>query len=76
VKLIAKVKAGEMSMDFTVVDPRYGPVPTSLTGDLSGSVLFIPMSGNFTRTRTEWQRVKSFDERLSVKLGPLQFPDF
>jgi len=74
-KLIAKVKAGEARLDFTVVDPRFGPVITNLTGDFNVSLLFIPVNGTFTRTRTEWKRVKSFDERLQVKLGPLQFLD-
>ncbi|MDI1318841.1 MAG: hypothetical protein PSW75_01430 [bacterium] len=76
VKLIAKIKAGEASMDFTVVDPKYPPVLTSLTGDFDASILFIPVSGTFTRTRTEWKRVKSYDERLQVKIGPLQLMDF
>lgn len=76
VKLIAKIKAGEASMDFTVVDPKYPPVLISLTGDFDASVLFIPVSGTFTRTRTEWKRVKSYDERLQVKIGPLQLLDF
>ena len=76
VKLVAKIKAGEASMDFTIVDPKFGPVMTSLAGDLSASLLFIPVDATFARTRTEWQRVKSYDERLQVKLGPLQLLDF
>ncbi len=76
VKLIAKVKAGEASMDFTVVDPKFGPVVTSLRGDGSGSLLLIPVSGTYVRTRTDWKRVKSYDERLQVKIGPLQLLDF
>ena len=74
-KLIAKVKAGEASMDFSVVDPKFGPVLTDLSGDVSGSLLFIPMSAEFTRKRTGWKRVKSYDERFQVKLGPLQILD-
>ena len=76
VKLIAKVKAGEARMDFTVVDPKFGPVITAMKGNFNVSLLFIPVDATFTHTRTDWQRVKSFDERLKVKLGPLQFPDF
>lgn len=76
VKLIAKVKAGEASMDFTTVDPKYPPLLTSISGDFDFSVLFIPINGQFTRTRTEWRRVKSYDERLQVKIGPLQLLDF
>jgi len=74
-KLIAKVKAGEARLDFAVVDPKFGPVLTTLTGDFNVSLLFIPVNGTFTLTRADWKRVKSFDERLQVKLGPLQFLD-
>lgn len=76
VKLIAKVKAGEASMDFKVVDPKYPPVLAAMTGDFSASLMFIPVSGSFTRIRTEWKRVKSYDERLQVRIGPLQLLDF
>ena len=76
VKLIARVKAGEAGMDFTVVDSKYPPVLTALTGDFDFSVLFIPINGTFTRTRTDWKRVKSYNERLQVKIGPLEVLDF
>jgi len=76
VKLVAKVKAGEASMDLAVVDPKLGPVVTAMSGDFSASLLFIPLRGSFDRTRAEWKRVKSYDERLQVKLGPLQLSDF
>lgn len=76
VKLIAKVKEGEAGMDFKAVDPNYPPVLDTLTGDFSGSLLFIPVNGTFRRTRTDWKRVKSYDERRQVKIGPLQLLDF
>lgn len=76
VKLIAKVKEGEASMDFTIVDPAYPPVLSTLTGDFSASLMFIPVNGTFTRVRTEWKRVKSYDERLQVRIAPLQLLDF
>ncbi|MDB6167101.1 MAG: hypothetical protein JWQ83_2241, partial [Lacunisphaera sp.] len=74
-KLIAKVRAGEATLDFSVVNPKFGPVLTDLAGDVSGSLLFVPLSAEFTRKRTEWKRVKSYDERFQVKLGPLQILD-
>jgi hypothetical protein len=76
VKLVAKVKAGEASADFAVVDPKYGPVMTSATGSFGASLLFVPVSGIFTNTRTEWARVKPYNDRLKVKLGPLEVLDF
>lgn len=74
-KLVAKVKAGEVRLDFAVVDPKFGPVITSMAGDYSLSFLFVPFTGTFANTRTDWQRVKPYNERLQVKLGPLQFLD-
>jgi hypothetical protein len=76
VKMVAKVKALEAVMNFTVVDPQFPPLLTSMQGDFGASVLFMQVEGTFTRTRTEWKRVKSYDERLQVKIGPLQLLDF
>ncbi|HVZ66160.1 MAG TPA: hypothetical protein VG936_16450 [Lacunisphaera sp.] len=75
-KLLAKVKAGEASVDFAVVDPKFGPVVTSATGDFGASLMFVPVNGVFSTTRTDWQRVKSYDERLQVKIAPLQLLGF
>lgn len=75
-KMLAKVKAGEASVDFAVVDPRFGPVVTTATGDFGASLLFVPVNGVFSTTRTDWKRVKSYDERLQVKIAPLQLLGF
>jgi hypothetical protein len=76
VKVVAKVKAGEGSIDFAVVDPAYGPVMTAATGSFGASLLFVPVNGVFASTRTDWQRVKPYDERFGVKIGPLKALDF
>lgn len=76
VKLVAKVKAGEASADFAVVDPQYGPVMVSATGSFGASLMFVPVSGIFTNTRTDWERVKPYNDRLKVRLGPLEVLDF
>lgn len=76
VKLVAKLKAGEASADFAVVDPQYGPVMVSATGSFGASLLFVPVNGIFTNTRTDWKRVKPYNDRLQVKLGPLEVLDF
>ena len=70
--LVAKIKAGEASIDFTVIDPNFSPVITSITGNVGASFLFIPVNATLTNHRTDWQRVKAFDERFSVRLAPLQ----
>ena len=74
--LVAKIKKGEAAIDFTVVDPAFGPVMTALEGDFGVSVLFIPFNAVISNTRTEWQRVQAYDERFSVKMAPLQLLGF
>ena len=75
-KLVAKLKEGEAKMDFAVIDPQFGPVIAAVNGDFGGSFLLVPLKGTFASTRTDWQRVKAFDEGFNVKLAPLQFPGF
>jgi len=74
--LVAKIKQGEATIDFTVMDPNFGPVMTSLTGDFGVSLLFIPFNATVTNTRTDWQRVKAYDERFNVRMAPLQLLGF
>lgn len=76
VKLVAKVKEGEGTVNFSVIDPKYGPVMTSGSGTFGASLLAIPLNGVFSNTRTDWQRVKPYSERLQVKIGPLELLDF
>lgn len=75
-KLVAKIKAGSVKIDFAVVNPEFRPVITSISGDFSASVIFIPVNGVFTQTRSDWQRVKPYHERFQVKMAPLEFLDF
>jgi hypothetical protein len=75
-KLVAKVKAGEGSIDFAVIDPKYPPVMTAASGTVGASLLLVPLNATFASTRTDYQRVKPYNERLQVKLGPLELLDF
>jgi hypothetical protein len=75
-KWIAKIKSGEVTVDFTVVDPKYSPMITTMAGNIGASFMLIPVKAKFTNTRLEWKRVEPFDNRFNVKLGPLQFPGF
>lgn len=75
-KLVAKIKAGSVKMDFAVVDPKFAPVITTVAGDFAASVVFIPFNGTYAQTRTDWKRVKPYSERFQVKLGPMEFLDF
>lgn len=63
-------------MDFKSGDPAFPPVLAAVTGDFGGPLLFMPVSGTYTRTRPEWKRVKSHGARLQVKIAPLQLLDF
>jgi len=74
--LVGKIKEGEARMDFTVIDPEFAPMITHMYGDFGASFMFIPLKGTFTNQRTEWKRVKAFDERFNVKMAPLQMLGF
>ena len=56
-------------------DQSVGLVDTA-AGSFGASLLLVPVSGLFTNTRTEWERVKPYNDRLKVKLGPLEVLDF
>ncbi len=75
-KLVVKIKGGAASIDFGVVDPKYVPVMTSVTGEGTVSIMFIPFGGSFEMKRTEFQRVKPYSERFGVKIGPMKALDF
>jgi hypothetical protein len=74
--LVAKIRSGEASVDFTEIDPQFAPVVTNISGNFGVSLLFIPFDGTVTNTRADLKRVKAFDERFSVRLGPLEMLDF
>jgi hypothetical protein len=74
--MILKLNSGEGDMDFTVVDPQYAPPITALRADGEGSILFVPVGGNYASTRTDFKRVTPFSERLKVKLAPMKFLDY
>jgi hypothetical protein len=76
VKLLVKVKGGEASVDFGVVDPKFVPVMTSMSGEGTATVLFIKFGGSFDVKRTDFRRVKPYSERFGVKIGSLKALDF
>jgi hypothetical protein len=75
-KLILKVKSGEGTLDFAVVNPKYPPTLTSINGDASASVLFISVGGELDLKRSDFKHVKPFDERFEVQIGTLKAIDF
>ncbi len=75
-KLVVKVKGGSANIDFSVVDPKFVPVMSSVSGAGTASVMFIPVGGRFDLKRTDFQRVKPYSERFGVKIGPMKALDF
>ena len=76
VKVIAKLSAMEFRMRFTTVDPQFAPQMTSLSGALAGGMLFMKIDIATDTKRTDFQRVKPFNERFGVKVGPAQVLEF
>lgn len=76
VKVIAKINTGEFGMDFASVDPRFAPPLTALHGDLAASMLFMKVSAKVEMKRSDFRRVKPYNDRFQVKVGPLQFVSF
>jgi hypothetical protein len=75
-KLVVKVKSGEGTLDFAVVDPKHAPTLTQIRGDASASVFFVSVGGEFELKRTELKAVKPYAERFEVQVGTIQALDF
>ena len=73
---VVKVKSGEARITFEAVLPEHGPAITQLKVAGAGSVLFVPLSSRTEATRTEFKRVTPYDDRFTVKPGPLKMIDF
>lgn len=76
VALVAKVKAGELEVNLTTVDPAHPPVVTRIRGGGSGSVLFVKIDKQFDYTRGDYAWVKPYDERFHVEFGEAKALDF
>jgi hypothetical protein len=75
-KLVVKVKSGEGTLDFAVIDPKHPPTLTAIRGDASASILFVSIGGEMDLKRTELKHVKPYDERFEVQIGTLKAIDF
>jgi len=76
VKLLLKVKSGEGSIDFGVVDRAFDPVPVVASGDATATIFFVKVGGSFETKRTDFVRVKPYGERFGVTIGPMKALDF
>ncbi len=75
-KLVVKVKSGDASIDFAVVDPKYPPTMLAVEGDASASVFFVSVGGSVDLKRTELRHVRPYAERFEVQIGNLKTIDF
>lgn len=73
---VVKVKSGEGRIVFSPVLPGHGPAITQLEVEGSGTILFVPMGSRTTATRSDFKRVTPYDDRFTVKPGPLKMIDF
>lgn len=73
---VVKVKTGEARITFAPVLSPHGPAITEVAVAGSGSVLFVPLSSRTEAKRTEFKRVTPYDDRFTVKPGPLKMIDF
>lgn len=73
---VVKVKSGEAHLVFSTVQPEFAPPLTAVEAGGRASVLFITFGGRIAEERTDFQRVKPYDERFSVKIGPVKALDF
>ena len=76
VKVIAKFNAMEFRMDYTTVDPQFPPQLTSVTGAFAARMLFMNVNVKTTTMRTDFQRVKPFNERPGAKALPVTLLEF
>lgn len=76
VKLIAKIKRGGAQLRFSAVDEKHAPPLTAISADGAGSIFFVPVSASYDMTRSEFKRVKPWDERFGVQIGPMKVLDY
>lgn len=76
VKLIAKIKRGGAQLKFSAVDEKHAPPLTAITADGAGSIFFVPVSASYDMDRKDFKRVKPWDERFGVQIGPMKVLDY
>lgn len=73
---VVKIKSGEAHLVFSSVQPEFAPPITAVKAGGRASVLFISFGGQIEEARTDFKRVKPYDERFSVNIGPVKTLDF
>lgn len=73
---VVSVKSGDARIEFSRVLPDAGPAIAAISAGATASILFVPVGERVELERTDYKKVTPYDERFSVKLGPLKAIDF
>ncbi len=74
--VVVKIKSGAGKLQFAEVAPEYPPTLTRIEGGGVGSVVFIKVGRRYEISRSDFARVKPYQDRFEVKFGPMQTIDF
>jgi len=75
-KVIAKIHAITLSIDFASVDAQFAPTATVFKDHIVVSAFFKKRQGGHESLRSDFKRVKPYRDRFSVEIGPSRTIDF
>jgi hypothetical protein len=76
VAMVAKVKQAGAELRFASVDPKHAPALVSIDAAGSFSLMMISVDDSYTMERSDFKRVRPYDERFGVTIGPMKVLDF
>jgi hypothetical protein len=76
VALVASVKSGRATLDFTSVSPEHPAPLGSIKAEGMGSMLLVRLTGNYELRRTDLRRVKPYSDNFTTSVGDLRVLDF
>lgn len=74
--LVVKIKSGTLNAGFATIDPKFAPTLQTLHAEGAGSILFVPVGRSYDLERSDFKRVKPYNERFDVQVGPVKVLDF
>jgi hypothetical protein len=72
IKLVAKIRAVEIAVDYSDVAADFAPAMTKAEVHTDVSFFMVRSIDRVQIVRSDFKRVKPYDERFSVKSGPLK----
>lgn len=73
---LVNLKAGDARLEFAPVVEGHGPAITAISGGGTASLMFVTVGARVEAVRTDYKRVTPYDDRFTVKPGPLKMIDF